>query len=200
MQSQSSNDQSAGNPDSHFDADYEFLILSMGDLVQLVCRECGSKYSVVRSKALQCLHAIIVHFSRLPDPDAGIEGECLLNQFRAQIQPAIRSIISTESDPSIRAFSAELAVDFTNCPLATVDAVHKNVHSLFLIFEKDPNNKNFPHMIGVYEQHVRTIIILQHLRAICTLYNRVYFPEIEGLNSSLMMISVGSKNRKVSAL
>eukprot|EP01084_Bolivina_argentea_P147113 257429_1 len=117
---------------------------------------------------------MIVHFSIVPDPDAGYDGEFLLNQFRAQIHPVIRGIISTEADPSIRFVSPQIAVDYIFCPLSTQEVVDKHFECLWRIFDENPG-KHFRHLCGVYEPHVRTTIILSHLRALCALFNRLYF-------------------------
>ena len=137
------------------DADHEFLIMSVPDLVQLVCRGCGFKFSVVLHKALRFLHALVLYMSKLPD--VGVDDECLLH-----------SIIGSESELSVRFFAAEITVAYCDNPLAIEHCTDKSARALLYTLEHDAG------FVRVYGQHVRTLVLLQHLKTTVTLYNRVF--------------------------
>eukprot|EP01084_Bolivina_argentea_P012980 24326_1 len=71
------------------------------------------------------------HFSKLP--------EFLLNQFMAQIPPAIRGIITTKSDPSIRFISAEMCTDNIQYIHKQIQ-IHKHKHTYIIKYNINNNN------------------------------------------------------------
>ena len=95
----------------------EFLILEVSSMVSLVCKACNAKYSWVRQQGQQCLRLLIEHFGSLPDPDAGIDGVYLLDQYTAQIDSALKQCLTTETEPSVRYHSVSIIVNYISSKL-----------------------------------------------------------------------------------
>ena len=158
----------------------QFMILAFEDVVKLVCKGCDARTWAVRYKGLELLPMLIKHFGNMADSDAGISGVCMLDQYQAQIDSALRSCISVESEPSVRCMSVNSVIEYLKSRLPSEATFERHIESLFEIFERG-KSRSFDEMCGIYESHVRTVILLEYLKGAGMLYNYVYYGKSDDL-------------------
>ena len=144
----------------------QLMILAFEDVVKLVCKACDARTWQVRYKGLELilLPMLITHFGNMGDSDAAISGVCMLDQYQAQIDSALRSCISVESEPSVSCMSVIYVLNMQYNTIYNLKTFER-LESLLEIFEREKSPyASFDEMCGIYESHVRTVILLENLK------------------------------------
>jgi len=141
----------------------EYVCQQVSMLTRLILRIVASTQEQVGTMGFRLLQLLIECFSREADPDAGVDGVFLLDQY---VAPLLSSFKSKSQNPRLKVARINTSLTLIKSPLATKSNCESTLEEWLTLLKMDDAKSLWELTYGSY---ISTIVVLSVLDSICKL-------------------------------